>query len=714
MTATCLGATLDEVAAQQATELPGIVVEAATIAVRPAKPNRKSSSPTTQASQSTSGSPASAASSIDASGPSASGDVGAGGPVDPAGNGNAGGADAYGSAASVITGDELRLRQIRNAEEALRAMPGVSVSRGGSLTGLSQVRIRGEEASHTKVFVDGIEANVGSSGEFDFTHLSAGNIERIEVLRGPQSGLYGSGASSGVINIITRSGKGPAQVTLTTEGGSFGTGRIAASLSGGNERAHGLLAFDYLGTRGFNIAPIGNENDEAKRSTFMFKGGVMLTDSVALDLVLRNVNKSGDRDNDGGPGPLAQQSDSPSQFASTALLGGAALRINSFGGRLTHKLFVNASQTRLDDTDISSFGTFFSRNDNERLKFGYATTLRLDPPLMRAARHTLTALVENEVERFNPVTDDDRWRSREHVAFVGEFKGEYWRQLHLAATLRHDAKIAVEDPRSQAGDIDGFTTWRASVAWAIPNLGLRPHASVGTGVKLPTMFEQFGFVPTLFQPNPGLQPERTFGWDAGLETTLWGGRAVVDVTYFRQRLENEIETFYDPTLGAFGLFTAANRTGFSHREGVETSVKLRLTDQVTLGGAYTFLNATEPDGSREIRRPRHSGRIDLGYVFDNGRGKLTLSGVYNGRATDYAFTLPFFDPRVLVTLDDYWLVTAAASYQIQPGVEVFGRIENLLDIDYREIYGFNTPGIAAYGGVKLTFGGERGGAAMHK
>ena len=169
--------------------------------------------------------------------------------------------EQVGSAVTVVTGEQLRAQQVRTAADALRSLPGVAVSRTGGFGNLTQVRIRGAEGNHTLVLIDGIEANDLADGEFDFSNLSAEDIERIEVIRGPMSGLYGSNAVGGVINIITRDGKGPLTVTMRSEGGSFGTRDLAVRASGGNDNAHAAVSYSLRDTDGFNISPRGGEND---------------------------------------------------------------------------------------------------------------------------------------------------------------------------------------------------------------------------------------------------------------------------------------------------------------------------------------------------------------------------------------------------------------------------------------------------------------------
>lgn len=683
------------------TALPGIVVEGATLApprrapTAPAAPAREAGPSAPAAGPAEGGSPPAGAGEPPAA-PIAA--TGAATTDEAAGTVAAGpGAAATGAAVTVVTGEQLRAQQVRHAAEALRSLPGVHVSRGGGFGAQTQVRIRGGEANHTLVLIDGIVANDTNNGAFDFSDLSAESIERIEVIRGPQSGLYGSNALGGVINIVTKSGRGPLQVTARAEGGSFRTFDHAISASGGTDRAWGAVTYHERHSTGFDVSPIGRERDGHQLKTVIGRGGVKIVDGVTLDFTMRYSEKKGDRDTEGGPvGTLAVQVDDPSKFESTVFLGGANLRWDMAGGALTHILRVSRNETVTFDRSPS----FTSNNVSETVKYGYLGTWRFETPALLQTAHTLTALVEEEREGFLPLSDfsDGLERSRARLATALEWTATIAGRLALAANVRHDDNDRTRD----------FTTWRTSASLRLPEWGLRPHASIGTGVKLPTMFEQFGSIPSFFTPNPNLRPETSEGWDAGLEVTLWQGRAVLDATYFAQTLTDRIDGFVP---GPGFTFTAENRAGVSHREGVELSARLQLMPSLLLTAAYTHLIARDADGREEIRRPKDSGRADLVWRFDR-RGTATLGVLYNGAMQDTAFRIdgyffgfPFTTPA-RTTLDAYWLVNATARYEVLPGVEVYGRVENALDSRYYEIYGFATPGVAAYAGVKLSWGGE--------
>ena len=685
----CLDAEWGAARAQAPTVLPGIVVEGATLSKPPSRAKRRIAADAADPAPS---SGETIDEGLDA--PSAANAEDVAGSDAPRGYE----ANTVGSAVSVVTGRQLAEQQIRHAGDALRGLPGVSVSRQGSVAAQTQVRIRGAEGNHTLVLIDGIVANQPGTGEFDFSNLPAEQIERIEVIKGAQSSLYGSGAIGGVVNIVTKRGRGPASTTVWAEAGSFKTAESGITVSGGSDRAHGLVSYSVRNSNGFNISADGNETDASAMRSFIMKGGVSPTENFSVDVFVRNVDKRGDRDGDlFALSGLSRQTDTFSHFASNVWLAGIEARLATFDGRLEHRVRYNYAETVLEDTDIGAFGTFFARNDNARRNAAYLATLDLGTPsLSGILRHSLTGLVEHEGETFNQVTGDNLTRERTRLAYAGEYRADVLDRLTVTANLRHDDNETFDD----------FTTWRVAASLRLTERsspwGLRPHASYGTAVKLPTMVEQFGQFAG-FVPNPNLEAEESTGWDAGLELSLARGAIVVDATYFSANLENEIVTRFLP----FFQTTVENLIGESTREGVELSARWRPYAWLSFGAAYTWLDSRDDKGLPEIRRARDSGRLDATMAFAGGRGTLTLAAAYNGETPDLAFGLPTFE-SVRVKLDDYWLATIAARYKLRPGVEIFGRVENVFDADYQEVYGFETAGIAGFAGLKLTFGGDDG------
>jgi vitamin B12 transporter len=269
-------------------------------------------------------------------------------------------------------------------------------------------------------------------------------------------------------------------------------------------------------------------------------------------------------------------------------------------------------------------------------------------------------------------------------SLVGEYRGTYLDQVFLTAALRHDFNDAFSD----------VTTYSVSGAWQIPDIGTRLHASVGTGSTNPTFVEQFGFTPATFIPNPNLLPETSFGWDVGVQQSLLDGVVVVDATYFNQTLDNAIATDFL----AGGMSTVVNRTGISTRQGVELSANVNLFDGFTAGVTYTLVDARQPNGTQEIRRPRHSGSVNVAYTFDDIPLTLHSEVVLTGENPDTDF-----GTFSRVTIPAYAVVNGGFNYQVSEQVEVYGRVHNLFDTKYQEVYGFNTQGRTFYAGARAKF-----------
>lgn len=612
-------------------------------------------------------------------------------PIDPS---------KLGTSTTVITGEALERRQIRNAADALRTVPGLAVSRTGNSGGLTQVRIRGAEGNQVKVLIDGVEVNSLDAGDFDFSTLLAADIDRIEVLRGPQSGLYGANALSGVINIVTRKGGAP-RVTATAEAGSLETKHIGANASAGSDKGYFSISAVRRETDGFNVAREGSEDDGSEQRAIFARFGLSPTDYFRIQAVGRFQSNDADTDSDvDGDGFVDDFPGATNEREQT--LGSVSAVLDTFGKRWTHKVFANY----LEDNFVSINPTLALpfTNDGERTRFGYQTTLTAD--MGSFGSHQLTGLIEqidesfegrgNEQFNFPPFfVGTQTIASRSNTGYAAEYQGAFADRLFLTGNIRYDDKNSFEDA----------TTYRLTGAYSFPATGTRLHVSYGKGITDPTFFEQFGSSLD-FKGNPALTPEASIGWDVGVEQKFWADRISVDLTYFQANLTDEIASGQQDVDGdGIPDNTVINQFGESERQGIELTLTAQLTRSLLLTGSYTYTDATEPDGSEEVRRPPHAASLGLAYRFANGRGKLNADVIYNGDTKDFCFG--FACPSPVVTLDDYVLVNAAASYKVDHDIELFGRVENLLDTDYEEVFSYSAAPIAAYGGVKVTFGDER-------
>ncbi|NBC31290.1 MAG: TonB-dependent receptor [Alphaproteobacteria bacterium] len=594
-----------------------------------------------------------------------------------------------GSALTVITREELQRRQTRLVSEVLREVAGVTVSRTGGVGTFTEVRIRGAESNHTLVLINGIEANDPASGRlFDFGNLLASDVERIEVLRGPQSALYGSDAIGGVINIVTRQGEGPISGAARVEGGSFGTVSANGRVAGGDEDYAFSGSVDLFRTEGINLSDFGGEEDGHRNVTLNFTGRINPLDVLQIDVAGRYTDAF--VENDPQDFMTGRTLDSPVDESDTQQAYGLArATLTLFDGMWEQSAGITVTDTRNDF--VSDFGNAFS--EGTLANISYQSDVYLETPELLDAEHVLTFLVEREETNYS--NEFQQGRETEDFGYVGQYQLSLLDRIFLSGSVRHDDFDTFED----------FTTYRVTASVEPFDTGTRLHGSYGTGVQRPTPTEQFGFFPGSFIGNPDLQPEQSRGWDIGIEQTLLGGRIVADVTYFRNVVEDEINGFvFDPDSQ---LFTAVNREGESESDGIEIALTaVDLIDGLDLQGSYSYTHATQPfsdvDGSdgvfRERRRPLHSASVNANYRFLDDRANLNVGLIYNGERTDLRFTSPAFQE---VELGSYTLLNIAGSYDLSENVEIFGRVENVLDQDYEEVFDFNAPGIGAFVGLRI-------------
>ena len=582
-----------------------------------------------------------------------------------------------GSAITVITREELERRQTRFVADALRRVPGVAVNRSGGFGALTELRLRGAEANQTTVLIDGVEVNDPALGSrFDFGDLLVGDIERIEILRGPQSALYGSDAIGGVVNIITRRGKGAPVAGASVEGGAFETVQTKANVSGGAKRYDIALSGAYISTGGISAASEarGNSENDAYRNGSV-GATVALRPLDDLELTLTGRWQRGLLETDGFS-TVAFDDDSFTR--SLERFGRADARVTLLDGKWAHRLAGELFENDLDNGG-GAFGP--SSSDGLRRKLQYQTDLTLDAPKVLESTHVFTFGVESEREEVltqNAFSTVDR--ALDTLSVYGNYQIGLWNRLFLSGGGRFDDNDIFDDT----------TTFRTTAALQFPETGTKLHGSVGSGVKNPTVFELFGFTST-FSGNPNLKPEKSLGFDVGVEQSLLGGRVTGDVTFFYSRIDDLI-------LG-FGS-TAVNQAGSSHIKGVEVAAKAKIVEGLSLDASYTWMIAEDANDTLLLRRPRHMASLNLHYAFlERQRAQVDVGLRYNGDQRDIDFNT--FSP---VTLDDYVLLDIAASYRASDAVEFFLRGENLLDQEYEEVFSFGTPGIGVFAGMRVRFG----------
>ena len=597
-----------------------------------------------------------------------------------------------GSSFTIINADQIAQRQAVHVSDLLRSIPGIAVSRSGGIGAQTSIRLRGAEADQTLVLIDGIEANDPATGSgFDFAHMLTSDIERIEIIRGPQSSLWGSDAMAGVINIITKTAGEGSTLTGLLEGGSFSTAHGAVGVSERGANHHIAINGNFVRSDGTNVAEQGDEDDAYKNATLNLKAGINPLNNLDLSFVARHT--TADKEFDPAPFPAFLPADGDRESKSKQTYAMARAKLDLYDGIWQH-----IASIAFTDTDNDNFADGLETNSTqgEKLKFGYQTSVFIDTPTFADASHTFTLAIESEREEIIQTGtasffgDPNQQQHFTNNGYVFEYRLGLWEQLFASTSVRYDDNDV----------FDNTTTYRGSLAYQIPNTGTTLRGSYGTAVKNPSFTDRFGFTPDTFLGNPNLDPEKSKGWEIGVDQRLLNDRITISATLFRERLEDEINGFsFDAGLGGF---TAVNIDGKSEREGVELAVIAEVTNSLAINASYTYVDSTQDDGTgiqiREIRRPEHVASLNTNYRFMDNKANINLGIDYTGEQNDSDFST---FPSTLVTLDNYVLVNLAGEYSISKTFSLFGRIESLLDEDYRDVFGFDTPGIAGYAGIKV-------------
>ena len=572
----------------------------------------------------------------------------------------------YGRAASIVTAKQIEERGITTVQDALRALPGVSVNGAGASA--MDVRIRGGESRHTLVLIDGIPASSG--GAYTFSGLEAANIERIEVLRGPQSASYGARAVSGVINIITRDA--PLGRTLNTSI-ELGAGTTATAFLGYRTQRGGVsLALSHANDRGFDNSGDGGEKDGIRRNSATLKGDFLVTEDVKLGFSLRRSKE--DYDFDRIPlGPANEAGyvvDDPTLYSDRdEVTANIFADYSMMEGRMTHRL--SFETTRFDQS--FSGGPKGKRSTDAakyRLSYGLDGTVA-------DADHLINLLIEQQKESssiqptYNPKA----------TSVALEYRGNFASGFNVQAGVRHDKNRTYGDT----------TTWNVGLAYTFAQSGIRLHSSAGTGILNPT-FDQLFNTPWSVG-NPNLKPEQNRSYDIGASFPILGDQGNIDVTYFSETLEDRIDY-----VGGAGP-NYVNAAGKSKRKGLEVNGDFQATDTMMLRLGYTYLDSRNAFGVTEIRRPRNE--LSLGVTVDTFGGRGSVSADLRHVSGNY--DTQFWGTSPTVKIPAFTTVDVAARYDLTDRVALTGRVTNLFDKNTRDVWGFANRGRAIYVGLNAKF-----------
>jgi len=604
-----------------------------------------------------------------------------------------------GSSVTVISAEDIEAKQQFTVEEVLKGAPGIDISATGGLGTTTSVFLRGADSKNTLILVDGIMFNDPASTNrgADLANLTVDNIERIEVVKGPLSVLYGSNATAGVINIITKKGRGKPSVYAGLEGGSYNTWKYYGGASGALDKFNFSVTASRVDTDGFSVANDANdriphagntsEDDGWENTTVSAKLGVDITPEFDINAIVRNLDSevelddwnflggySGDRfDTDPWtflptPNPTGKKERKTTGDQS---FGKINVHNHFFDRFFESNLYYQVSNQEREDFDNDGIRTY--DHDGQTWELGWQGGLNFnDANILSLGAIHFNETMDSDSSNIHDKEADTTSLWAHDQLFLGE-------NLVLVGGLRHD-------------DHDRFgseTTYRFAPSYTIRQTQTTFKASYGTGFRAPSLFE-------LYSPygSVALKPEESEGWDVGLEQGLVDNKVRVGLTYFSTTYTDRID--FDMATWKYTQLPGKTKT-----KGIEAFVGWTPIAELDLLLNYTYNDTEDPQGERLVRRPLNKIyvnaryrpivkvllNIDLHWVDD--RKAISAAGDKDGNPVD--------------KLDSYMVVNLSASYDVTDYMQVYGRIGNLFDEEYEEAWSYATPGLSGYLGIKLSY-----------
>ena len=613
------------------------------------------------------------------------------------------------SAVSVLTGAELRSRGITTVAEALRSVPGADVVATGPYGGETSLFLRGGESDYVRVLVDGVPLNA-PGGAMDLATLTTADVERIEIVRGPASVLYGSDAVTGVVQVFTRRGRGPARWAAEAGGGTYGARSYAARVAGGLGAGQGYSLswsrFADAGVYAFNNA---YRND-------------VVDGSLSLAPDARSTARLSVRYTDAlyhyptdGLGNLVYQHQYQLGRSVAASLDAGRYLTSRLEARVLLGLTEGTTDVDQEPNGPADTLGYYAFTSGDRLGRRSADA-RLVYHLGTGTVVTAGAAFETEAERSHSLSVSRQYPSDTGLLVVSRWNRAYYLEAVAAPARRLSLDAGLRRERNEA--FGGFTTARGGAAYWLGGTKLR--ASVGTAFKEPSFFENYatGYVTG----NPALLPERSVGWDAGLEHAWLGGRLALSATWYAERFRNLIQyTFAPPTPTSpnYDNIAAANAAG------LELQARVRPAAAVSVVAQYTWTHTVAEDsgfdgaayaqGQPLLRRPANAGSLTAtaGFGPQGRRGSASLTAYWAGRRLDEDFSTY---PATRVTLPAYVRLDLASEVPLvqgdgdgaadgaRPAVALTVRVENLLDHRYQQVLNFPARRRAFFVGLRVSGG----------
>ena len=582
-----------------------------------------------------------------------------------------------GSQITIISKADIDLRNPNSLPDLLRGQPGLSVSQQSGLGGLTQVRMRGREANHVLVLVDGVEANdIGQGSEFNFSQFPVRQIERIEIVHGAESAIWGSDAIAGVIHIMTRSPESQPSTTFLLSAGSNQTQNLAIDSATRLGETQLALGISHFKTQGYNVSRQGDEPDGSHQRAAYLRTSSPVSEHWRLGSVFRLQQSQNDFDDvDYALTGLPTDAD----FTTAHQNWIAGVRMVSDHEDLQQSLSFNFSRDKNDNRTTPNADT---QTDSAKHQVNYQISKTINTG-------TWIGLMEYESLHFE---------QRGPSSFFGDPNQDHsLTQLALGGEYRLDQDNwtgSLSARLEQNSDFGAGHSLRGNAAYFLTE-ATKIFGAIGRSTKNPTFTERFGYY-TNFKGNDALKPEHSLALDFGISHRFSALPITMALQGYAAHLENEINGFvYDPV---DFVFTANNDPRRSKQRGYDAKINWQASDALTVEAFYGRLKATDGDSLDELRRPRTTGFFAIAYRAENWQHQL--SAAYTGKSEDIFFP-PVAPFQERVQMDSFTLVSVTSNVLISKKFEAFVAIENLLDTQFEEVFGYQRSGRTARLGLKL-------------
>lgn len=569
--------------------------------------------------------------------------------------------EQIGNTIYVVTAKEIEQKQKRTVAEALESVPGVTVSRSGGIGGqATSVFIRGAESRFTLVLINGIPMNDPSSvgDTYNFDRINIDNIERIEVLEGSQSTLYGSRAIGGVINIITKKSTNK-NVVFSSEAGSFNTFKNAGSIAGGNEKIQFLFDISQLNAGGVTVNSAQPDKDAYHLTSFTSNISITPDAVTDINLLAKKMLSNANYDDTYSPNT------SPYVKSNETILGLTASR--SFFNEQWKSEFIIGQDKITRDYLESSYPSHYEGKID---KYSWLNTYK--PIKSNSITLGLEKLFEEATTNsFTP----------HHDAINSLFAQDQ-------ATIFEDVYLTVGGRIDDHDQFGTHGTYKVAAAYTIKEQQITLRSSLGTGFKAPSLAQLYD--SSWGSNNPNLKPEKSKSWDVGFDKTLVFLQSKLGVSWFHN-------TYTDLISSSFATHWQNTNIAHAQSSGLGLNLSVIPSKDLTISTNYTYTKTRDDQGQELLRRPQNQFNVSGDYRL-SATVKLGAELTYVGSRQDY---INITGPKGEV--GGYYLVNMTGSYDINKSLQLFARVNNLFDRSYQNVSGYNNPGIATYAGIKASF-----------